>query len=278
LLKEREKRIHPGLDDKQLTSWNGLMIKGYCDAYDAFAEQSFLNSAIKCANHILTEVKQSDGGLYHNYKNGKASINGYLEDYSFMIEALVALYQSTFDEHWLDEAKKLTDYTIAHFFDESSSMFWFTSDTSPALIARKKEIGDNVIPASNSSMAKALFYLGNYFSEKKYTDIALQMLNNVKDAMAGYGSSYSNWAILMLHHASTFNEVVITGKDAEQKRQDIAKHYLPNKILAGAVNDRSKLPLLENRYSSEKTLIYVCENQTCKLPVEEVNQAILSIR
>jgi len=278
LLKEREMRIRPGLDDKQLTSWNALMIKGYCDAYDAFGEQRFLRAAIRCANHILSEVQQEDGELFHNYKNGKASIKGFLEDYSFMIEALVALYQSTFDEGWLTEAKRLADYSIQHFYDKDSGMFWFTSDLSPALISRKKEIGDNVIPASNSSIAKALFYLGNYFENKKFSDISTQMLNNVKDAMSAYGSSYSNWGILLLYNASVFNEVVMAGHDAEGKRRELARHYLPNKILAGSIDGHSKLPLLEHRYSENKTLIYVCQNRTCKLPVESVEKAIISLQ
>jgi uncharacterized protein len=278
LLILREKRIRPGLDDKQLTSWNALMIKGYCDAYDAFGEQKFLDAAIRCGNLILSKVKQKDGGLFHNYKNGKESITGFLEDYSFMVEALISLYQVTFNEEWLNEARQLADYTIEHFYDSYSGMFWFTSDLSPTLVSRKKEIVDNVIPASNSSMAKAFFYLGNYFEEKKYSDIAIQMLSNVKDAMSTYGSSYSNWAMLMLNKTAPFHEMIIAGKEAEEKRQEIAKHYLPNKILAGAISDKSSLALLANRYSDDKTLVYVCQDHTCQLPVETVQEAILLMK
>jgi uncharacterized protein YyaL (SSP411 family) len=222
----------------------------------------------------------------HSYKKGKATINGFLEDYSFTIEALLALYQSTFDEHWLNEAKQLADYSVKHFYDSASGMFWFTSDLSPALIARKKEINDNVIPASNSSMAKALFYLGIYFEDKKFSDIASQMLLNVKDVMPAYGSGHSNWGILLLHFTSPFNEIVIAGKDAEQKRKELAQYYLPNKIIAGATSPLTPLlqergtvlPLLQDRYVEGKTLIYVCENRTCKLPVEKVTDAVKQLR
>ncbi|MEI6816058.1 MAG: thioredoxin domain-containing protein, partial [Bacteroidota bacterium] len=117
LLQERNKRIHPGLDDKQLTSWNALMIMGYVDAYNAFGEQEHLLAAKRCADFILKNIRNQDGGLYHNYKKGKATINGYLEDYSFMMEALMALYQATFEEHYLMTAKDLADYCIKHFFD-----------------------------------------------------------------------------------------------------------------------------------------------------------------
>ncbi len=274
LLKEREKRIRPGLDDKQLTSWNALMIQAYCDAYDVFGDRKFIDAAIRCANITLTKVKRADGGLNHSYKKGKATINGYLEDYSFSIEALIALYQSTFDERWLNEAKQLADYTLQHFYDKVTGMFFFTSDIDAALIARKKEIQDNVIPASNSSLAKGLFKLGIYFDENNFAAIASQMLNNVKNDMARYGSAYSNWGNLLLDYTTPFNEIVITGKDAEMKRNEINQYYLPDKILAGSVNGNSKLGLLESRFVEGKTFIYVCENKTCKLPVEDIKAAI----
>jgi uncharacterized protein YyaL (SSP411 family) len=274
LLNERQKRIAPGLDDKQLTSWNALMIKGYCDAYNVFNNEKFLESAKRCANSILAEVKKSDGCLNHSFKNGKATINGFLEDYSFFIEALLALYQSTFDEQWLNEARRFGDYVIQHFYDEKTGMFFFTSCSDVSLIARKKEIHDNVIPASNSSMAKAFFVLGIYFDEKKYAGIALQMLKNVKDEMQHYASSYSNWGMLFLNFALPFNEIVIAGKDAHQKRKEINQYYLPGKILAGSEDGKSHLVLLEQRYVDDKTLIYVCRNKTCMLPVETVEGAI----
>ncbi len=274
LLLEREKRTHPGLDDKQLTSWNALMIKGYCDAYDVFGDEKFLGAAKKCANKILAKVRRDDGGLNRSFKNGKATFNGYLEDYSFLIEALVELYQSTFDESWLNEAKKLADYSIQHFYDSETGMFFFTSDLDAALIARKREIHDNVIPASNSSLGKGLYMLGIYFDEKKYSEIALKMLNNVKDDMKQYASSYSNWGILFLNCSSPFNEIVIAGKDALEKRRELNQYYLPNKILAGSINGNSNLSLLQQRYVEDKTLIYVCENKTCKLPVVTVEEAI----
>jgi uncharacterized protein YyaL (SSP411 family) len=234
---------------------------------------------------ILTQVKRSDGGLNHCYKNEKATINGYLEDYSFTIEALIALYQSTFDERWLSQAKQLADYTLSHFYDKETGIFFFTSDLDTALIARKKEIQDNVIPSSNSSLAKGLFLLGIYFDEKNpvlpqggYSGIARQMLNNVKDDMAGYGSAYSNWAMLLLNNAAPFNEIVITGKEVEQKRQEFNQRYLPGKILAGSMANKSTLSLLEQRFVEGKTLIYVCEHNTCKWPVEDVSEALHAMK
>src|SRR5690606_26096194 len=120
LLKNRQKRIRPNLDDKVLTSWNSLMIKGLCDAYLSFGKEEYLNMAKTAAQFILKNVQQEDGELFHSYKDGQAYINGYLEDYSFTIEALISLYQCTFNESWLQKAQKLADYTIAHFYDMES--------------------------------------------------------------------------------------------------------------------------------------------------------------
>lgn len=274
LLREREKRTRPGLDDKQLTSWNALMIKAYCTAYDVFGEKDFLCAAVRCSDFILEKVKQDDCSLKHSYKNGKAEINGYLEDYAFVIEAFISLYQATFEEAWLNEARLLADYSIQHFHDKEAGMFYFTSDLDAPLIVRKKEIQDNVIPASNSSLAKGLYLLGTYFNEGKYSDTARQMLGNVKTELGRYIPAYSNWALLMLNYVSRFNEIVICGKYAEQKRIELNRFYMPNRVLAGSVDGRSALPLLEQRYVEDKTLLYVCENRACKLPVEQVPEAI----
>ena len=165
LMKERNKRIRPGLDDKQLTSWNALMLKAYADAYSTFGEKAWLEKAINTANFILEKTKQPGGGLFHSHKNGKSTVNGLLEDYSFTIEGLVALYQASGQEQWLNKAEELMEYTIAHFYDHTSGMFFFTSNDHESLIARKMEINDNVIPASNSAMAKCLFLLGHLFQQ-----------------------------------------------------------------------------------------------------------------
>ncbi len=277
LMNERNKRIRPGLDDKILVSWNALMIQGLCDAYTAFGENKFLQAAEKNAKLVLTSMRNKDGGLFHSYKNGTARINGYLEDYSFTIEALTSLYECSFDEKYLEEAKSLTDYVFMHFYDEATGNFWFTSNLDPALISRKKEIQDNVIPASNSSMAKALFRLSIHFENTKYSETSEKMLHNVVNDMGAYGAGYSNWALLMLNYIQPFHEIVITGKAAEEKRRSLQSHYLPNTVFAGSMKE-SNLPLMEYRYVEGKTLVYVCEDRVCKLPVEDVEKALELLR
>ncbi len=281
VLTVREKRIKPGLDNKILTSWNALMIKGYADAYSVFHEKKFLDSSLKSANYIFKNLSREDGGLYH-----AKNINGFLEDYSFTIEAFISLYQTTFDEQWLNKAKSLTDYTITHFSAEgqiptksgqdSNGMFYFTSDLDAQLIARKMEIQDNVIPSSNSSMAKSLFYLGKYFDEKNYLDISEKMLKQVQQDIVPYGSAYSNWAMLLQNFIYPFYEIAIVGNSVDEKRKQLSEHFIPNTIFVGSKTE-STLPLLENKFVEGKTFIYICKDKTCKLPTENISEAIQSL-
>jgi uncharacterized protein YyaL (SSP411 family) len=268
LLAVREQRTKPGLDNKILCSWNAMMIKGYADAYGAFHDDRFLQSALRGANYILKNFSKNDGGLYHTQ-----NINGFLEDYCFVIDAFIALYQVSYDEHWLNKAKTLIDYTILHFHDAASGMFYFTSDLDPSLIARKMEIQDNVMPSSNSTMALCLFYLGKFFDDKEYLAMSEKMLKQVQEEISKYGSAYSNWAMLMQCFLNPFYEVAIVGKDVDEKRKGLSEHYLPNAIFVSS-KDRSALPLLENKFVEGKTMIYVCENKTCKQPTEDTDQAI----
>ena len=277
LLAERAKRVRPGLDDKILTSWNALMLTGYVDAYRAFGEQRFLDAALKNAHFILKNCKQKDHRLNRNYKDGKSVINAFLDDYSLTAEAFIALYQATFDEKWLYEAKNLVDYAIAHFYDTQSGMFFYTSDLDPALITRKMEVSDNVIPASNSSMAKALYALGLYFGNKDYTKKAVQMLNNVKIMVLQNGRFYSNWGILLSHFVREPYELAIVGDDWEALRSELDNHYLPNMLLSGG-EDEGTLELLKNKLSKGQTRIYVCQNKVCKFPVTEVSKALELMR
>jgi uncharacterized protein YyaL (SSP411 family) len=273
LLSERNKRPKPRLDDKTLTSWNTLMIKGYLDAYRVFGNNAYLASAEKNANFILKHQLRPDGGLNHNYKNGKSSINGYLEDYATTIEAFITLYENSLNEKWLNAARDLTNYTFDHFFDTKSNMFFFTSNQDESLVSRSIEYRDNVIPASNSIMAKSLFKLSHYFDNEYFSITAMTMLNNVKPEMQDYPAGFSNWYDLMLNYAQPYYEVAISGPQTFEKIKELNNYYLPNKLIAGSISENN-MPLLKNRFNPDNTLIYVCVNKACKLPVSEVNEAL----
>ena len=268
LLAKRKKKSYPRLDDKILTSWNGLMLKGYIDAYRVLTNEEYLKTAIQNATFIENHLIKEDYTLYHNYKNECATINGYLEDYASIIDAFIALYEVTFEEKWLTMAKKLTDTCFDYFYNQESKMFYFTSEKDTKLIARKTEIEDNVMPSSNSIMAKNLYKLSHFYTNEHYLKTSEQMLNNMIPMIENYGSGYSNWLDLYANFSQNFYEIAICGKEAQEKRREIDQHYLPNKILCGSTQE-SQLPLLENRFKRNKTLLYACLNNTCTLPSEE---------
>ncbi|WP_196896162.1 thioredoxin domain-containing protein [Aureivirga marina] len=275
LYKERDKRNRPRLDDKTLTSWNALMLKGYVDAYKVFQEEHFLKIAQKNANFILSKQIDESGKLYHNYKNGKRTINGYLEDYATVIDSFISLYEATFEEKWLFEAKKLTDYAFVHFYNSKNKMFYFTSDLDKDLISKKIDLEDNVIPSSNSIMANNLFKLSLFFSNTYYSDVSKQMLHNIQEQMEKYGSGFSNWLNLMCNYVGEFYEIVISGKNIEEISNKFKNYYIPNIILAGCVKP-SEISLLKNRESLE-TKVYICKNNSCNLPQTDFQKSINNI-
>lgn len=277
LLKARNKRIRPGLDDKILTSWNALMLRGYVHAYRAFGEKGFLKAALKNADFLLENATTVDGGMTRNYKDGKSSIPAFLDDYAFVISAFIELYQATFDEQWLNKANELTGYTIEHFFDTSSGMFFYTHDDHSSLISRKMEVSDNVIPASNSEMAKNLFLLGTLLYNEKYVETAKQMLTNVQQEVHQNIYFYSNWGVVEAHFIHQPYEVAIVGKDFEVMRKEVDQHYLPHVLLLGGKNE-SNLELLENKLIEGQTTIYVCQEKVCKMPVTEVSKVLEQIK
>ena len=271
LIEVRDKRIRPGLDDKCLTAWNGMMIKALADAATVLNHELYYSKAAAAAKFILTNVKTKNGGLYRNFKNGKASITGFLDDYAFLIEALIGLYEYDFEEYWLTEAKALADYVITNFSDPDSPMFFYTSAESESLIARKHEIMDNVIPASNSIMAQNLKKLGLLFDVEAYINQADEMLAAIFPKIKTYGSAYSNWAIQLLNEIQGINEIAIVGLETDAIKLELSNHYIPNKITLGGT--KSNLPLLKGKQSNE-TKVYICRNKVCQLPVKTVEEAL----
>ncbi|WP_299520445.1 thioredoxin domain-containing protein [Winogradskyella sp.] len=273
LFKARNKRNKPRLDDKVLTSWNALMLKGYVDAYKAIGNENYLIKAIANAKFIKKNQLKDDGSLYHSYKDGKSTVDGFSEDYAHTITAFLDLYQVTLNEQWLQDAKQLMDYTIKHFLNDETQMFYFTSDYASNLITRKTEVFDNVISSSNSVLAECLFKLGHYYADKAYSELANQMLKNVNEGMLKTPFGYTNWLSLYLSHSNPYFEVAISGTEALDKLKELKALYIPNILISGATTE-SDLPLLKNKFNQDETLIYVCVNGTCKLPVNTVNKAV----
>jgi uncharacterized protein YyaL (SSP411 family) len=277
LIKARSKRVMPGLDDKVLSSWNGLMLNGLIDAYHATGEVKYRERALANANFLLKHmIHEKDGyRMDRNYKNGKSTINAFLDDYAITISAFLNLYQSTFDITWLDHAKGLTEHVMQHFSGEENALFYYTSDIDPPLVARRIDFSDNVIPAANSIMARNLFTLGTILYHQPYLDRSNQMLMTVwkrmqQDAQPAF---YSNWCQLILDVADPPYEVAIVGNESVEKLAMMRKTYQPHAIYLGG-DTEGTLPLLENKAADNQTLIYVCRNKICKLPTADAPKAL----
>ena len=275
---ERAKRIRPGLDYKVLASWNGLMLKGLCDAYRSFNQVEYLDLALKNATFLANNLVRENGRLVRIYRKETIATEtevAFLDDYANVAEAFIALYEATFDISWLTKARQLADYAMGKFYDEQEGMFFYTAADDEQLIARKCEIMDGVIPASNSVMARNLKKLGLYFEDESYHNIAAQLLRNIMPYMPKYGSAYSNWATLLLEEIFGIYEIAVTGPKAAQLRQEMEQNYIPNKIMLGG--NEENLPLLQNRIN-HRSLIYICKDRTCGLPAENIEAALKQIR
>ena len=271
----RDQRVRPGLDDKIIASWNGLMLKGLADAYAITRIKDILALALQNAQFIVDKLLYTDGdatAIYRTYQNGKARLNGYLDDYAFVIDAFLALYQVTFDEKWLNPAQQLTDYVLQHFWDECEGFFYYTDDASQ-LIARKKELFDNVIPSSNSAMARNLYKLGLLLDRSDYQERAVGMLTKMIPLIKTDPSYLSNWACFYTELVTPTAEIAIVGPDCHETMLELNQQYYPNKLIVGTKTS-SELPLLQNRDAEgDDVTIYVCYNKACQLPVHTTHEA-----
>jgi uncharacterized protein YyaL (SSP411 family) len=273
----RSKRVRPGLDNKILASWNGLMLKGLCDAYRAFNKSGYLELALENASFMMMNMISQNGRLIRVYNSNKSADDApvaFLDDYANIIDALIALYEVTFDEEWLHKAKDLTDTAIEHYYDEENGIFYYTADDDEQLIARKNEIMDGVIPSSNSVMARNLKKLGLLFDDESYAAVSAQLLRNIMPQLAKYGTAYSNWTILLLEEVFGTYEIAITGHDAETVRQEMENNYIPNKIILGG--KKGSLPLLQDKFG-KSTQIFVCKDKTCGLPANNTAEALKQV-
>ncbi|SMB97390.1 protein of unknown function DUF255 [Hymenobacter roseosalivarius DSM 11622] len=277
IMAARAKRVRPGTDDKILTGWNALMLNGLIDAYRAFGDGKFLELALRNAHFIQMNLRNGPR-LWRNYKDGRATIAGFLEDYALVIQAYINLYEATFDAQWLHEAETLTSYVQANFFDPEENLFFYTDASSEALIARKKELFDNVIPGSNSLMAHNLHRLSLHLENAPLGELAATMLAQVQDLVVKEPQHLTNWASLYAAFLRPLAEIAIVGPEAETFRRELSRHFLPNVVLAGAASPTDELPLLQQRTALEgRTTIYVCFNRACQQPVHTVAEALAKL-
>jgi len=276
LLDARSKRVNPGLDDKMITSWNALMIKGYAEVYKVFNDEKILRSAITCADFISTHLLKGDQ-LFRIYKNDKTTIPAFAEDYAALCEALISLYEASEDEKYLFEAKKLMDISIDQFYDDETKLFYFKSKSEEQLVARKIDMSDDVIPSANSIFAKCLYKLGYLFDETNYHEMVEKMLLAVQSKIERFPTGYSNWMQVLLWKQKGFYQIIISGKNADEIKRELQKSYLPNALII-SIKQQSTIPLLSDKAVSEETKIYICKDKTCGLPLSNLADTLASLQ
>ncbi len=272
LLLKRNFRTRPGLDDKILTSWNALMIKALADAFTSTQNEIYLQEAQRHYSFLKHNL-WVDGKLFHayHYLTKESKINAFLDDYAFFADAAIALYQSTFEDSYLMDAKELVDRAMEIFWDESTGLFFYSSWLNEELYIRKHEVYDQVIPSSNGIMATVLFKLGRYFEEAEFSLRSLRMLKLIQPKFANYPSGYSQWLQLQLLETVGLTTVCITGNEALKAKREFDGRYHPNIIFAGG--ESSTIPVMKGKISEDNNHIHICTEDACLPALNSVSEA-----
>jgi uncharacterized protein YyaL (SSP411 family) len=270
LFEAREQRVHPGRDDKVLTSWNGLMLAAFAEAARVLDRNDYRETAELNAAFLLRELRTPEGRLRHTWQNGVTKVNGYLEDYAHLAEGLIELYQTTFDPRWYLAAKDLVDMMIDH-FSAPEAGFYDTSDDHETLITRPKELQDNAAPSGNGMAALVLQRLAGLAAEPRYAELAQRSLSAMQPLLGQYPLGFAQWLQALSYALAHPAEIAIVGDATSPEAHallDACAGHHPHQITAvGAVAD---VPLLQDREQIEgRATAYVCTDLACRPPVTE---------
>ncbi|MEM7309461.1 MAG: thioredoxin domain-containing protein [Planctomycetota bacterium] len=276
LLAERAKRIRPGQDDKVLAAWNGLMISALAQTWQVLGDDRYLDAARAASRYVLTEMRQEDGRLFATARDGHAHLNAYLDDYAFLMQGLLDVFESDFDPHWLEEALALNDVLTARFWDDAEGGYFTTGVDHEKLIARLKGPHDGALPSGNGVQAMNLLRLAELTGETEHAVRAEKTIQSVGELMNRYPHAFSQMLMAVDVLATGAREIVIAGEPGsepvEAMLREVRGTFLPQRVvvLAGSV-DAELVPLVEGKTAAEgKARAFVCRNYVCKLPVDDV--------
>jgi uncharacterized protein YyaL (SSP411 family) len=274
LLAQRSKRIRPLLDDKILLGWNALMNVAFCKAYGALGHRHYADLAIQNMEFLLTRFQSDDGAFYHTWKNKSAKYPAFLDDFAYVIQALVVLQEMTGDTAYLNKARLLTERVIQEFSEESTGFFFFTGNNQQDVIVRKKEVYDGAVPSGNAIMAINLYYLGIVFDVKEWLKRAVRICGALHQAISKHPTSFGVWATMIQALANHIPEIVITGKQAERARTDFLRIFIPFRVFQSSPLENEQFPLLAGKPYSNEVLIFLCKDYACQTPVNEVESLV----
>jgi uncharacterized protein YyaL (SSP411 family) len=277
LYAHREKRVHPGLDDKVLASWNGLMLSALAEAGSALGRPDYLTAAVRNAEFLASAMVR-DGRLLRSWKDGQARITGYLEDHAMVGAGLLALYEATFDRRWLDESSRLAEETLRLFWNTERETFFDTGHDQETLVVRPRNIFDNAVPSGTSVTIEWLLRLAIVTGLERYETIALQALRPMADVMQKYPSGFGRYLSALDFHLGPVAEVALVWPPGGERgaallAETVFRRYQPNRVVVGAAAGApgaAGLPLLADRGAVDgKPTAYVCRRYVCQLPVSE---------
>jgi uncharacterized protein len=270
LFDARAKRVRPGLDDKRLASWNALAIAALADAGAVLDRADYIDAARACAEFVLTRLRDPDGRLLRTYKDGRAHLGAYLEDHAFLIEALLTLYEASFETRWFEEAQALAETMIERFGDPERGGFYSTASDHEELIARRKEVGDHPIPSGNSSAAMGLLRLAALTGERRYEAAAEGVFALFAEPGVKHPDAFAHLLRALDFHLSQTKEIALVGDDLGELVTVVRERYRAHTVLAGGPEGTDQPPLLHGRTTVDgQAAAYVCENFSCLLPVTD---------
>ena len=273
----REKRVHPGLDDKVLASWNGLMLAAFAEAAAVLGRADYLAAAVHNAEFLATQMVR-DGRLRRSWKDGQARITGYLEDHAMVGAGLLALYEATFDRKWLDESRRLAEEALRLFWSEEREAFFDTGHDQETLVVRPRNLFDNAVPSGTSVTIEWLLRLAVMLGEERYEAVALKALRPMADLMQRYPSGFGRYLSALDFHLGPVAEVALVWPPGEERGMaplldTVFGRYQPNRVVVGAAEGApgaGGLPLLAERGTvNGRPTAYVCRHYVCQLPVTE---------
>ena len=268
LYEARAARVWPGLDDKRLTGWNALMVSALADAGAVLDEPLYRDAAVQCADFLVTRMRDSDGRLLRTYNRGRARLRAVLEDHAFLLEALLTLYEATFDPRWFGEARALADTLLERFEDRENGGFFSTADDHEQLITRRKDLDDNPIPAGQSAACLGLLRLGALTGEHRYEAAALGVIGLLHEIAPQHPAGFGHLLQAIDFHVSPVREVALVGADVAALERVVRATFRPHVVLAGGEPDG--VPLLDGREPVDgRAAAYVCERFVCRRPVTE---------
>lgn len=271
LFEVRSQRIWPGLDDKQLLDWNALMCTAHARAYAALGVEAYRETAVQALEFLLKKFAQPGGlALYHTYKAGRSQYDAFLDDYAFVIEAMLEVAEITGDTGYVLQAGRYIDFVFEHFLDPVDKMFYFTSAKQQDVLLRRKDLYDSATPSGNSTMVRNLQRAGILLDREDWLSHASAMLQTMRDSIVRYPSSFGQWAHSLMGEVFGWAEVAVLGEHSKEMAKKLNAEYLPCKVLMASKESLEQFPLLEGKNPKGDTLVYLCQNYACQQPVETI--------